>query len=335
MWRRVLPGAPHPRSPPGSVGGLPILYTAGWGRSGSTLLSALLGGLPGVVAAGEARSFWQKGLVERAPCACGLAVTECPVWGPVAAAAAGGEWPMAPEELARFQADHLRTRDYVTAWPRLRFRGPTVDEIRYARTYAALLHTLGETTGAGVIVDNSKYPLDAHLLARVAGVDVRVLHLVRDPRAVAHSWATPKALTPEPGAPQLKRFRPAYSSAIWTTWNEMVHRLLRDRPTLTVRYEDLVADPAGTLTAVARFAGVAVDAPIDPSTLRQAPNHMVAGNPIRFATGDVVIREDERWKAAMPAGRRLEAILPALPIMRRYGYRLRRAPAPGRRSAPA
>ena len=302
---------------------MPILYLAGWGRSGSTVLSAVLGGLPGVFAAGEARSFWQKGLLERSPCACGRPVQACEVWSPAAAAAVGGAWPMAADELARFQADHLRTRDYVTAWPRLRFRSPTTDEVRYAQTYAALHRCLADTTGARLALDSSKYPLDAHLLARVGAVDVRVLHLVRDPRAVAHSWGTPKALTPEAGAPTLKRFRPAASSAIWTTWNAMVRDLLRELPIHTLRYEDLVADPPAAVEAIAAFAGVPVEGPVDPSALGQHPNHMVAGNPVRFTTGRVPIVEDRRWITDMAARDRLEATLPALPLLRRYHYPVR------------
>lgn len=298
-----------------------VLYLAGWGRSGSTVLSALLNGLPGVFAAGEARSFWQKGLIDGAPCACGRPVTECDVWS--RAADAAGAWPMAAAELARFQADHLRTRDYATAWPRLRFRSPSADEVRYARTYAALHEHLAATTGASVVLDSSKYPLDAHLLARAAGVDLRVLHLVRDPRAVAHSWGTPKALTPDAGAPTLKRFRPAASSTIWTTWNAMVRSLLRGLPVHTLRYEDLVADPAAAIAGIASFAGVPVEAPLDLAPLGRAPNHMVAGNPVRFARGDVTIVEDRRWTTDMAARDRLEATLPAVPMLRRYGYPLR------------
>ena len=36
----------------------PVLYIGGWGRSGSTLLSHLLGGLDGMVSVGELRYVW-------------------------------------------------------------------------------------------------------------------------------------------------------------------------------------------------------------------------------------------------------------------------------------
>jgi hypothetical protein len=45
-------------------GRVTVLYVAGTGRSGSTLLARVLGEADGFVAAGELRYVWQRGLVE-------------------------------------------------------------------------------------------------------------------------------------------------------------------------------------------------------------------------------------------------------------------------------
>lgn len=304
----------------GTDGRLRIVYVAGWGRSGSTLLAALVGGVTPMCNVGEARSFWDRGLVQGWPCACGAALGECEVWGPATVAAP--TWPMAPAEVATFQREHLRTRRYATAWRDARRGSLPADARRYAATYSQLHECLSATTGAKVIFDSSKYPLDAYLLAALADVDVRVVHLVRDPRAVAHSWTTTKVVAPGHRVGSLRRFRPASSSLIWTTWNLMVERLLRDLPVLTVRYEDLAAEPNEQIGAVAAFAGVPLERPVEGGSLALGRNHMVAGNPLRFGTGDVAIVEDVRWKTAMTAPARIEAVLPALPLMRHYGYRI-------------
>src|SRR5205823_1051409 len=47
-----------------------VLYIAGPGRSGSTVLDQVLGELPGFVSTGELQALWQRGLVERRPCGC-------------------------------------------------------------------------------------------------------------------------------------------------------------------------------------------------------------------------------------------------------------------------
>ena len=41
-----------------------VLYVAGAGRSGSTLLDNLLGQIPGFFSAGELRYVWERGLID-------------------------------------------------------------------------------------------------------------------------------------------------------------------------------------------------------------------------------------------------------------------------------
>ena len=51
---------------------------AGSGRSGSTLITTVLGQLDGCFAAGELRYLWQRGMVDNRPCGCGAPfVTSC------------------------------------------------------------------------------------------------------------------------------------------------------------------------------------------------------------------------------------------------------------------
>ena len=58
----------------------------------------------------------------------------------------------------------------------------------------------------------------------------------------------------------------------------------------------------------------------DDRTARLHPNHIVAGNPSRFTTGDVTIRSDDAWTREMPLrDQRLVAGL-TLPLLFRYGY---------------
>jgi hypothetical protein len=85
-----------------------------------------------------------------------------------------------------------------------------------------------------------------------------------------------------------------------------------------------MAAPAASLRAVAGLVGD------QPETLplrgdRVAllgENHGVMGNPSRFLTGEVELREDDEWKRAQsPGDRRLVTAL-TLPLLVRYGYRV-------------
>ena len=59
------------------------VYIVGWGRSGSTLLTAVLGELDGAFAAGELRMLWGRGAIGRRLCGCGREIPECHVWSQV------------------------------------------------------------------------------------------------------------------------------------------------------------------------------------------------------------------------------------------------------------
>ena len=295
-----------------------VLLIAGWGRSGSTLLDTILGGSPRVAAVGELRGLWAKlAYGTGSSCGCGQPHRSCPFWTQVVDRAFGG---LGPEEAARLAAEEsriIRTRPRQLAHS---LAGAGRSPGRYGRLLGGVYRAIAETTGAEVVVDSSKSP--AHVLAvvRHAGVDVRVLHLVRDPRGVAHSWRRRTIET--------FGFGPASSSANWLVMNATVEALLRpplgDRLRV-LRYEDFVAAPRATAGAVADWAGLAAgELPFTGErTVALSVNHTVGGNPSRFRTGEVEIAGDDEWTARMPDRDALLATLPAAPLLARYGYAAR------------
>jgi len=74
----------------GPVGsGPPVIYIAGSGRSGSTIMERALGEMPGFVNVGELIDLARRaGDGER--CGCGMAFTDCPFWMGVGERAFGG-----------------------------------------------------------------------------------------------------------------------------------------------------------------------------------------------------------------------------------------------------
>ncbi len=307
-----------------------VLYLAGWGRSGSTLLASILGQFPGAFAAGELRSLWVRGMLEGRLCGCRKPVLACPVWENVIASAA---FPLSAAEMGAIQGTSLRTRDYPAAWLRLAARRGIDERLqRYVDTYATAYRAVAAATAADVIIDSSGYPLDALYLARHGDVDLRVLHLVRDPRPVAAAWTNPKALddTADGTESSFRQFSAAGSSTIWALWNAMINGPLAaaagPEGALRVRYEDLIADPEGAVGSIARFVGLDPAAsPIDGRVATLSTSHIVAGNPSRYLTGEVEIRRER--PAAMSARDTALATVPALPLLRRYRYPLRWRPA--------
>ena len=293
-----------------------VLYLQGKGRSGSTVLSMVLGAAEGVFAAGELRFFWRRGLVEDRNCACGRHLSACEVWGAVA------------ERVADLDAEQLaRDSEAVFRWsaaPRLllgRTRGWSAFE-RWAAATSRLVAAVGEVTGAEVVVDSSKWPTDPGVLGRIEGVRPTALLLVRDPRAVAWSWQRTKTHHDLDAPREMDRFPAWHSGLSWTARNLVADLAARRSPgrRLTLRYEDFTADPARALDEIGATLGRDLAAVLDGRSVKVTEGHTLAGNPTRFGGDELTIREDEEWRTRLsPADRRVVSTL-TWPLRKRYGY---------------
>jgi hypothetical protein len=184
-------------------------------------------------------------------------------------------------------------------------------------------------SGADVIVDSSKSIPYARMLSLLPGLDVRVLHLVRDSRAVANSWMRLKP-TPDRTKAFMDRRHPALSAWNWVVTNLGAELLLRPHlPYRRVRYVDLASRPLETVEQIVRYVAPSVDGSarlpaelpfVDPHTVTLAPTHSIKGNPDRLTNGPVPVRLDDRWRREMPPpARRLVTAL-TWPLLLRYGY---------------
>lgn len=280
---------------------LTVLFIGGYGRSGSTLLDRLIGAVsPEAVSSGELRHVWQEGVIEDRRCGCGEPFSGCPFWATVMSRAFGAGGPAVGAVL-----EHKRAVDRVPAIPLLasarRPRSFQAHLDAYGAALEALYRAIAETSGCRVVVDSTKDVAHGWLLRSLDWVDLRVVHLVRDSRAVAWSWHERRF---HPGSGRdMDRWGVVRSAFEWDAINVLTAALARSGvPSMPVRYEDLVTEPAATVGSVLALADAdptgaavlssgAVDFPVD---------HTVAGNPIRFETGRVELRADERWRTAMP-----------------------------------
>lgn len=307
-------------------GGRPrVLVVVGSGRSGSTLLEAALGDVPGVEALGEVVHLPERALRDDELCACGRAFSACPFWTGVGKRAFDG-WDRVPaDELVALRHEVVRTRHL----PRLLAGSPTSAGRRRRDALAGRLEALyraaAEESGARLLVDSSKMPAWAALVAH-AGVDLHLLHVVRDPRGVAYSLGK-EVPRPEAGGTDLMhRSTPARSALWWSAFELAASALAVRHPgrLTTVRYEDFVADPRGTVRRVLAATGLAVtDADLEHVTdsgVVLGTHHQVAGNPVRFTSGPVAVRADEAWRSSLaPRDRRTVALL-TTGVRRLRGY---------------
>lgn len=296
---------------------LKILCITGWCRSGSTVMGNILNEIPGFFHVGELHFLWKNaaGKGANSRCGCGRVLTECPIWGRILAIGrpAGVSADAFADTVIRRQLACVRTRH---TW-RVLDRGLHCDEIRehaalMTRTYQAA----AELSGARVIVDTTKIPGEAALLPHLDGTTTYYVHLVRDPRATAESWRQWKDYVYVMSA--------AKSTAYWQGFNLAAAAITRRYPerSLLLRYEDFIADPAGTIDALLRLCGTDPAAnPMQGRMVELHTNHTVTGNPDRFHTGRTTIRDrDDSWRTGLSSSARLAAVTLSWPLFRRYGY---------------
>jgi len=299
-----------------------VAFVSSWSRSGSTLLDLLLGSLPDFWSAGEIRYLWDRGLKEDQLCGCGRTFGTCPVWSEVLGRAFGGR--------RRFDAEAtLRARERASRTAPWRLLGPRTSHGthafgRYPSVLGRLYPALREVTGARVLVDSSKYASHGLALAAIPEVELHVVHLVRDARAVAWSWQRVKPM-PEVHwtKARMPRKSPSRSALFWALENLAIARLARRARTYSVlRYEDLVADPRAGLRRILSAMGEDPSAaePLARRRVELKENHTVAGNPIRFTRGPLEIRADAEWQALMPARQRALVTGLTWPLLWRYGF---------------
>lgn len=304
-----------------------VLYIAGLGRSGSTLLERILGRVPACVPVGEVVFLWERGLRDNELCGCGVRFRQCPFWTRVGEEAFGGWEALDVDQVLalRHRVDRHR---YVAAllapglWPAFH---------RELRRYAALLERLylaiGKVSGAEVVVDSSKEPSYVFLLRHVRGVRLRVVHIVRRSHGVAFS-VSKKVERPEAvGAEAYMATRaPAGTALEWLVDNTVLDLLPAvGTPALRLRYESLVRSPREQVAAVLGHAGRPATGPaldrIDHGSVELATDHTVSGNPLRFRNGRVELRVDDAWRRGMARRDRLAVTAITWPLLLRYGYR--------------
>jgi len=300
-----------------------VLFLAGIGRSGTTLLERALAGAPGVTALGEVMHLWDRGLVRGELCGCGTPFLSCPFWQRIGDAAFGG-W----DNVDTARLAHLKARvDRASRVPAVAAGRPSalareVDEYvdHYVRLYRAATAETGD-----VLVDSSKQVSLAWCLQRREDVDLRVVHCVRDSRGVAHSWSK-EVRRPEAVAEQYGRM-PRYSaravSSLWLVHNLEIEALRRRVPVLRLRYEDFIREPMRTTRAVLGHAGIPAELDhVGTNTIRLGPTHSCAGNPMRFRSGEVELVADEAWRTRSHLGQRRLVTAMTAPMLARYRYPL-------------
>lgn len=309
-----------------------LIYIASIGRSGSTLLESMLGAHTRIATMGELH-IWPHELRQNGvrPCSCGEYVQTCPFWSemlrrvnPLKQEGPGLDFfrekhnagrTLRPGRLSGFKAGKTVSAEEASA---IQLYGRNNDEVfrTFQDVSEAFLGTRPEW-----IVDASKDPYRLLWLHLSGLFNIKVIHLVKNPRAFVYSVT--KDLISESGglAASRRQYFTARQSVAWSIQNRLFSKLgevVFDHSNyLLVNYETLATEPKETFKKVCQliecdYEEQAVD------NFRSGSVHTIAGNPMRYESKGIVL--DEKWKIKLPASsRKLTEILTSR-SMSRYGY---------------
>ncbi len=293
------------------------------GRSGTTLLERVLGETTMIAPLGEVLHLWQRGIADDNLCGCGEPFSACPFWSAVGQRAFGGWGEVDVERLRWLRGQVDRSVRLVRTARRYPSPGVMALVNEYAGHYAALYAAAHEVSGSPWLIDSSKQASLPFCLAHRPEILLRVVHCVRDSRAVAHAWTKS---VPRPEVRDQDATMPTYGpfelATMWTVHNAELTLLSRlEVPRLRVRYEDLADDPVTVVRNIMEMLDLEPESPVSADgTVRLHTSHTCAGNPGRFQTGITRITRDDAWRRDMPFASRLLVTLMTSPLLVAYGY---------------
>jgi len=291
---------------------LRVIYIAGMEHNGSSFLGVTLGNHPQILCGGElsqlSRLGWEG---DGYLCGCGASIVACPFWSEVRR-----EWEHSVNDTIETFLKLEASIDRNLCLPRVLVekyvRSPLFNT--YCDYTFALFQAIQKVGASSIVVDTSKRVARALALSMVEGIDLRLIHLVRDARGVAHSSANPT-----------RGSRPYWISAIrWNLINvgiEQIRRLIDSEETMLVRYEDFVSKPMKTLNEIGNFVDADLTAVghaiINGETL--SVGHLGIGNRLRLK-GGIKLHSSIEWPQKMLKVDQHKVWRLTGSIMRHYGY---------------
>lgn len=299
-----------------------VLYIGGIDRSGSTLLTKVLNEARGFFGVNELALIGFYGLKLNQSLSNGDLFKESKLWNDILVDA----YREVPEEKV--------LNFYTQPGPkieRLVFNGlyptskPNENYLIYKNNLAKLYRSIQKVTGCSVIVDSSKTPEYAWVLAEIADIDLHVIHLSRDPRGVFYSLrkSIHRQDVDAKRKVRMKQQNLLRFSAKYTVWNIVLGRLKKKAASyVRVRYEDFVERPQETVDRIFNTIGKS------PQQLFEAKNvicfkkkdYGIWGNPMRNTTGRLKVLPDLAWKSQLPLRYRLLVVALTFPILTWLGY---------------
>ncbi|MFK5949808.1 MAG: sulfotransferase [Methylococcales bacterium] len=279
-----------------------VLYIMGMPRSGSTIIDRILGAHDNIVSVGELINLPVNGWINNEYCSCGSRTNDCTFWSTVKA-----DWSD--------KSDTNTVHNYLSLQSKLeklwvRFKSFDLpdnykdDFNNYATMTLSLYKSIQTVSNKKIIVDSSKNPLRAYLLSLMPGINLRIIHLVRDARGVA--WSKMKSFKKDEKAGVQADLEPTplWRTAInWCRINlrcDWVRKQLQANYSMLVCYEDFTNNPEKYFSRIGGLTDEDFTSLIDCLLNKniQSVGHTIAGNRLRMSP-EIKLRVDNEWSSKL------------------------------------
>lgn len=296
-----------------------VLYIIGNGRSGSTLIDAILGNHHDIFSTGELKKLWRRH--EQQYCSCGEERQNCPFWETIRQ-----DWKTATG-LDVFEKNLIPiTENYerFIRWALLIKEQKKFSNNfkKYATYNLSIFKAIKRNSGKSIIIDSSKTPERAFALSLIPEIDLHLIHLIRDGRGVI--WSRRKHIDSK-AHPYATANTSLETTLKWIKSNIASEYVLRHTnvPSLRIRYEDFVLNPYGYLKTIGELVNIdisEIQEKIKNNTI-SISGHMIGGNRLRFEK-TIQLKLDNEWKIKLGLMDKIIFMLLAWPIAKKYKYEI-------------
>jgi len=278
-----------------------LLYLTATHNSGSTVIAVLANSHPDLISPGElmgpggGHPYGEEGPV----CSCGQVIARCPFWSEIGRRMSRlGHWwrsdywglmydrgnrptPLLTRLLYGRPGPYLLRDRFLRLVPFFRGRTKTLQ-----RRNLDIIRLALAVSGKRCLLDTSKPPERMIRLSQIREIDLRAVHLIRDPRGWCYSRKK------HSGHPV------DMTSSAWVKRNRYIIRLLQALPKdkrMCVRYEGFCHEPQKVMNTLYDLAGLP-PAPL-PADMDGITHHLL-GNRMRNRR-DSEVREDTSWRQGL------------------------------------
>lgn len=248
-----------------------VVLIAGAAHGGTTILNMVLGQHPRIFATGKLRDFPAGDVFsETNICSCGEPAPACPYWRQV---------------RERYQSYHDRSPE---------------------EKLPELFRLISELSGRDFVGDVTHNVHYAGLLQQTAGIELYLVHVVRDGRGVVYSRLRKDIRMGVLDDSPLKRLQRVFRITRRWSWQIRRYAALEKKlgsRAVRVSYEAICRDPRATLQAVGDCLGLdfnAIGERLAAGQPLQPVPHMIRGNAKLRAHRSVVLRHDTAYLTEMP-----------------------------------